>query len=55
MTVQEIEDLKKRVEQLEKALLAVAFNQPTCCDERGRLIAMPRAADPGQALVEPHD
>ncbi|MBR1230185.1 hypothetical protein JQ600_35410 [Bradyrhizobium sp. AUGA SZCCT0176] len=41
MTDQEIDDLKKRVEQLEKALWAVAFNKPTCCDERGRLAAAP--------------
>ncbi len=37
----EIEDLKRRVEQLEKSLLAVLRNQPVGCDEHGRIMALP--------------
>jgi hypothetical protein len=44
----EIEDLKRRVEQLEKALMAVLFNQPTGCDEKGRVVALPFVRVGGQ-------
>lgn len=45
MTEQEIEDLKRRVEQLEKALWAVAAKAPICCDEHGRLQALKTAKE----------
>lgn len=38
----EIEELKKRLEQLETVVLAIALNQPISSDEHGRLIAVKR-------------
>lgn len=42
MTAEEIEDLQRRVEQIEKALWAVALGGNLVADQNGRIMAQPK-------------
>ena len=49
MTEKEIVELKQRIEQLERALWALAMHQPLGADNHGRLysIPMPKVSSAG--------
>lgn len=57
MQMNEIADLKRRVEQLELVVRALKFDTPIGVDERGRLIAMQRVdpSVPGPQKPLRHD